>query len=129
MRFSCSEWLLSCNGWSKTLQRTTTLRVLVLDHQQVVGSSSSSLSPTTASPISVTNSSSATADLLPAVDSVFTMKNDYAHHTSQKPGDHIAVTSDRHLQIINAVDQHQCSDFIIDVKVCAMVTGDEDWKA
>ena len=29
-----------------------------------------------------------------------------------------------HLQITNAVDWHQSSDFIIDVKVCAMVTGD-----
>ena len=38
-----------------------------------------------------------------AVDSDFTMKNDYAHPTSQKRGD-IAVSSDGHLQPTNAVD-------------------------
>ena len=63
-----------------------------------------------------------------AVDSDFTMKNDYAHPTSQKRGN-IAVTSDGHIQIINAVDRHPRSNFIIDVKVCAMVTGDGGWKA
>ena len=63
-----------------------------------------------------------------AVDSDFTMKNDYAHPTSQKRGE-IAVTSDGHLQITNAVDRHPSSDFTFDVKVCAMVTGDRDWKA
>ena len=63
-----------------------------------------------------------------AVDSDFTMKNDYAHPTSQKRGD-IAVTSDGHLQITNVVDRHPCSDFIIDVKVCAMVAGEGVWKA
>ena len=37
-----------------------------------------------------------------AVDSDFTMKNDCAHPTSQKRGD-IAVTSDGHLELTNAV--------------------------
>ena len=63
-----------------------------------------------------------------AVDSDFTMKHDYAHPTSQKRGD-IAVTSDGHLELTNAVDRYPRSDFIIDVKVCAMVTADGDWKA
>ena len=63
-----------------------------------------------------------------AVELDFTMKNDYAHPTSQKRGD-IAVSSDGHLQPTNAVDWHQSPGFIIDVKVCAMVTGDGDWKA
>ena len=63
-----------------------------------------------------------------AVDSDFTMKNDYAHPTSQKRGE-IAVTSDGHLQITNAVDRHPSSDFTFDVKVCSMVAGDWDWKA
>ena len=35
----------------------------------------------------------------------------------------IAVTSDGHLQIINTVNQKPCSDFIIDVYVCAMVNA------
>ena len=52
------------------------------------------------------------------VDSDFTMKNDYAHPTSQKRGD-IAVTSHRHLELTNAEDRHPRTDFIIDVKVCA----------
>ena len=51
-----------------------------------------------------------------------------AHPTTQKRGE-IAVTSDGHLQITNAVDRHPSSDFTFDVKVCAMVTGDRDWKA
>ena len=55
-------------------------------------------------------------------------QNDYAHLTSQKRGN-IAVTSDGHLEITNVVDRHLRSDFIIDVKVCAMKTGDGDWKA
>ena len=38
-----------------------------------------------------------------AVDSDFTVKNDFAHPTSQKRGD-IAVTYDGYLQIPNAVD-------------------------
>ena len=38
-----------------------------------------------------------------AVDLDFTMKNDYAHPTSQQRGD-IAVTSDGHLEITNVVD-------------------------
>ena len=63
-----------------------------------------------------------------AVDLDFTMKNDYAHPTSQKRGD-IAVTSDGHLELTNAVDRYPRPDFIIDVKVCAMVTADGDWKA
>ena len=62
------------------------------------------------------------------VDSDFTMKNDYAHPTSQKRG-YIAVNSDGHLQINNAVDRHARSDFIVEVKVCAVVTGDGYWKA
>ena len=41
----------------------------------------------------------------------------------------IAVASDGHLQITNVVDRQPRSDFIIDVKVFAMVTGDGDWKA
>ena len=63
-----------------------------------------------------------------AVDSDFSMKTDYAHPTSQKRGD-IAVTSDRHLELTNAVDRYPRPDFIIDVKVCAMVTADGDLKA
>ena len=63
-----------------------------------------------------------------AVDSDFTMKNDYAHPTSQKRGN-IAVTSDGHLELSNAVDWQPHTDFIIDAKVCAMVTADGDWKA
>ena len=43
------------------------------------------------------------------------MKNDHAHPSSQNRGD-IAVTSDGHLQITNAVDRHLRSDFIFDVK-------------
>ena len=42
---------------------------------------------------------------------------------------HFAVTSEGYVQFTNAVDQHLSSDFIVDVKVCAMVTGDGDWKA
>ena len=38
-----------------------------------------------------------------AVDLDLTVKNDYAHPPSQKRGD-IAVTSDRHLELTNAVD-------------------------
>ena len=45
------------------------------------------------------------------------------HPTSQKQGD-IVFASDGHIQITNAVAQHQHSDFIIDVEVCSMVTGD-----
>ena len=56
------------------------------------------------------------------------MKNDYAHPTSQKRRD-IAVTSDGHHELTNAVDCHPRPDFIIDVKVCAMVTTGGDWKA
>ena len=47
-----------------------------------------------------------------AVDSDFTMKNDYAHPTSQKRGD-IAVTSDGHLELTHTVDRHQHTDFIV----------------
>ena len=46
----------------------------------------------------------------------------------EKRGD-IAVTSDGHLELTNAVDRFPRPDFIIDVKVCAMVTADGDWKA
>ena len=49
------------------------------------------------------------------------MNNDYTHPNTQKRGD-LAVTSDGHLQITNA-------DLINDVKVCAMVTRDGDWKS
>ena len=63
-----------------------------------------------------------------AVDLDFTMKNDYAHPTSEKRGD-FAFTSDGHLELTNAVDRYPCPDFITDVKVCAMVTADGDWKA
>ena len=41
----------------------------------------------------------------------------------------MGFTYDRHFQLTNAVDQHQQTGFIIDVKVSAMVTGDGDWKA
>ena len=41
----------------------------------------------------------------------------------------MGFTYDRHFQLTNAVDQHQQTGFIIDVKVRAMVTGDGDWKA
>ena len=34
-----------------------------------------------------------------------------------------------HLELTNAVDRYPRPDFIIDVKVCAMVTADGDWKA
>ena len=63
-----------------------------------------------------------------AVDSDLTMKNDYAHPTLQKRGD-IAVTSDGHHELTNAVDRHPHTDFIIDANVCAMVAADGDWKA
>ena len=46
----------------------------------------------------------------------------------EKRGD-IAVTSDGHLELTNAVDRFPRPDFIIDVKVCAMVTAVGDWKA
>ena len=51
-----------------------------------------------------------------AVDSDFIMKTDYAYPTSQKRGD-IAVTS-------NTVDRYPRSDFIINAKICAMVTAE-----
>ena len=44
------------------------------------------------------------------------MKTDYAYPTSQKRGD-IAVTS-------NTVDRYPRSDFIINAKICAMVTAE-----
>ena len=58
-----------------------------------------------------------------AVDLEFSMKNDYAHQTSQRQED-IAVTFDRQFKQPKLVDHHLHSDFIIHIKVCAMVTGE-----
>ena len=63
-----------------------------------------------------------------AVDTDSIMKAHYPHRTSQKRGD-IAVTSHQNIQIVPSFDHLPRSEFIIDVKVCSMVSANGDWKS
>jgi hypothetical protein len=63
-----------------------------------------------------------------AVDTDSIMKAHFPHKTTKKRGD-IAVTSHDNIQIVPSFDRLPRSEFIIDVKVCSMVSAHGDWKS
>jgi len=63
-----------------------------------------------------------------AVDTDSIMKAHFPHKTTKKRGD-IAVISHDNIQIVPSFDHLPRSEFIIDVKVCSMVSAHGDWKS